>query len=163
MFKKKQFIDFASFLISYFLLTYQKLSNNRHIHLLESASAETSSKRSDFPSKSPISSKALVKLKFDRTPPTVNWTVITALRLMVLMTLLAVLDSPASALIWPTELPVLRWERKDPHLRRCLVGNASVLRDTKDERLRPPSTPTSPAIKFFFHLVSIGGVGIWWR
>ncbi|KAJ0511004.1 hypothetical protein HanIR_Chr11g0547081 [Helianthus annuus] len=48
---------------------------------------------------------------FDKNPPTVTLTVITALRLMVL-TVLAVVDSLAMALIRPVELPVCRREAK---------------------------------------------------
>ncbi|KAI3729890.1 hypothetical protein L6452_18562 [Arctium lappa] len=67
------------------------------------ASAATSSNGSDFPSKSPMSSNALIILRFDRTLPTVIWT--TAFKLLVVMTP-TVLVSPATALISPTEFPV---------------------------------------------------------
>lgn len=79
-----------------------------YIYSLASSSAATNSKRIDLPSKSLMSSSPRPNPMFDKNPPTVTWTVTTALTCV-----------DFSVLGIATAFMALRRARKDRHVLRC--------------------------------------------
>ena len=111
-----------------------------YIYSLASSSAATNSKRIDLPSKSLMSSSPRPNPMFDKNPPTVTWTVTTALTL-VDFSVLGV--ATAFMALWRT--------RKDRHVLRCTEFWRMVYKGLE-----------LPVMKGFCHGTRVLVVEWWW-